>query len=317
MPTSDAAHTMLGDPIFLLAASALAGLAVGLMIYVGCVAMSMGAVPATAVLGDAQRSVRRRHGAIDDPLLRLAMSAMPVVIPMSRKLPLTSVRASLAQRYAQAGWPGGLDDDEVLGIALLAGLVLAVLITFGLLLTFPVAAPAGLIGVILGPSVVSGVLSSAASKRTLSISRTMPFVLDLIVLTMRAGAALTAAMERVAEDFADDPIGIEFKAVLTDLDAGVTMRNALESLARRVQVPLLRTMVDDVIQSQELGRPVADTLARLSDRSRTRRVQDAVDSAGRAKVMVLIPGVLILFASLIVLFSPFIVRGVYGGYGLG
>jgi pilus assembly protein TadC len=79
-------------------------------------------------------------------------------------------------------------------------------------------------------------------------------------------------------------------------------------------VSVVRTFVDDVIQSEELGRPIADTLERLADRVRVRRVQEAVDTAGKAKVMVLVPGMLVLMATLLVLFAPFIVRWYYGGY---
>ena len=44
-------------------------------------------------------------------------------------------------------------------------------------------------------------------------------------------------------------------------------------------------------------------------------MQDATDTAGRAKVLVLIPGMLVFIAVLILLFSPFAVRYFYGGYG--
>ena len=313
MPTSEAAAA-LNNPTFLLAACLLAGLAVGLLVYAGGMALGTGALPATAVIGDAQRRVRRQRGIPDDPFSRLAMSLMPVVVPAARKLPLNSVRASLAERYAHAGWPGGLDDDEVLGLSLVAGLGLALLVTMAILIVKPAAAPVGLLAILLGPMLFGSVLSNTRAKREKSISRTMPFVLDLLVLTMRSGASLPAAMGRVAADFARAPMGIEFQAVLTDLELGVTMRAALESLARRVPLPIVRVFVDDLIQAQELGRPVAETLERLSDRSRIRRVQDAVDTAGKSKVMVMVPCMLILLASLIVLFSPFIVRAFYGGF---
>ena len=79
MPTSEAAHAALGNPVFLLAACTLAGLAVGLLIYVGGLALGTGAVPATAVIGEAQRRVRRRRGGPEDPLIRqLRQSRVPV-----------------------------------------------------------------------------------------------------------------------------------------------------------------------------------------------------------------------------------------------
>jgi tight adherence protein C len=314
MPTSDAAAATPANALILLAACALAGAAVALLIYVGAVALNTGAVGVAAAIGEAQRRGRRPRGETGDALFDLAMSMMPAVVPIVRRLPIRSVRASLAERYALAGWPGGLEDDEVVGLALLIGLGLAVLAVLALLVIKPLAAPLGLLAVAAGPGLVSSSLGSRRTEREGSIARTMPFALDVLVLSMRAGASFPAALQQAAEDFAGDPIGVELKAVLTDLELGVTTRDALEGLARRVPIPAVRFFVDDVLQSEELGRPVADSLEHLADRTRTRRVQDAVDTAGRARVMVLIPGTLILLASLIVLFSPFIVRFIYGGY---
>ena len=71
---------------------------------------------------------------------------------------------------------------------------------------------------------------------------------------------------------------------------------------------------DDLIQSEELGRPVSESLERLAERVRTQRVQEATETAGRAKVLVLIPITLVFVAVLLLLFAPFIVRYFYGGY---
>jgi tight adherence protein C len=314
MPTYDAGAGGSMSLLILLGACALAGVAVGLLIYVGAVVLNTGAVGVAAAIGEGPRRQRRPRAEGGDPLFDLAMSAMPVIVPVVQRLPIRSVRASLAERYALAGWPGGLDDDEVTGLALLIGLGLAALAVLVLLVVKPVAAPLGLLAVAAGPGLVSATLAGRRTDRETSVARTMPFALDVLVLTMRAGASFPGAIKQVAEDFAEHPVGVELQAVLTDLELGVTLRDALEGLARRVPIPAIRAFVDDVIQSEELGRPVADSLEHLADRTRTRRVQDAVETAGRAKVMVLIPGTLILFASLIVLFSPFIVRFMYGGY---
>jgi tight adherence protein C len=121
-------------------------------------------------------------------------------------------------------------------------------------------------------------------------------------------------MERVVTDYSGHPIGAEFGAVLADMEMGVTKSDALENLAARNPIPAVRTFADDLNQAEELGRPIADTLERLSDRSRQRRVQEATEMAGQASVMVLVPGMLVFVAVLILLFAPFAVRYFYGGY---
>jgi tight adherence protein C len=315
MPTFEAQGAAAGHPAQLLFACALAGLAVGLFVFGAGRALAV--ARAGAVLGDDRRHMRRRRAG-ESPLFALALSLVPAMLPLMRRLPLRSLERSLAERYAEAGWPLGLDDDELMALALLVGLALCIPATLVLLLILPPLAPLGLALTALGPGMVSAILSSQGSRRRLRITRTMPYVLDVLVLTMRAGGSFLMALQRVAEDYAGHPVGAEFRVTLSDIELGMTSREAFEKLAERVPLPLVRSFVDEVNLAEELGRPLADALESLADRVRTRRVQEAVDTAGRAKVMVLVPGMLILLASLIILFSPFIVRAVYGGYtGIG
>ncbi|MHC4991785.1 MAG: type II secretion system F family protein [Planctomycetota bacterium] len=307
MPTFDASS------MILLAASALMGLAIGFAVYALVVSMHPQAEAAVAALGEAQRRGRRPRSAGADRPGR-ARSLLPVLVLLSRLVPLGSVRVSLAERYARAGWPGGLDDDEVYALSVALGAVIAVVLGLVIALFNPLVAPLGLIGLLVGPGLVSSSLNNQGERRELEISRSMPFVVDLLVLTMRAGAPLPEALERVALDYSGHPIGVEFKSVGTDLELGVTTREAFENLGARVPIPDIKTFVDDLVQAGELGRPVADALERLADRSRIRRVQDATETAGKAMVMVLVPGMLVFLATLIILFSPFIVRYFHGGY---
>lgn len=257
-----------------------------------------------------------RRTASASGLLGVAAPFLPFATALARVIGLGSLQATLAERYARAGYPGGLDDDELLGLGLLAGVPLALLL--GLVLAFvnPLLAPLGLALVLLGPGLLSSSYNSQGTKRELAITRVMPFVLDLLVLTMRAGASLQQAVERVTEDYRDHPIGLEFAAVLSDLSTGTTVREAFENMQERLPIPAVRNFVDDLVQGDELGRPLAEVFERQADASRIRRVQDATDTAGKAKVLVLIPGMLVFIAVLLLLFAPFAVRWYYGGLSL-
>ena len=90
-----------------------------------------------------------------------------------------------------------------------------------------------------------------------------------------------------------------------------------QNLYQRVPTEPMRLFVDDLVQGEELGRPLADIFERQADQSRVRRVQDATDTAGKAKVLVLIPGMLVFISVLILLFAPFFVRWYYGGLRVG
>ena len=293
--------------------SLLMGLAVGLGLFLALSSVKRTYRPILAVIGDAHRRVRRDQATKDSNLFSVAMSVMPVLTPIVRTLPLKSMQQSVSERYAAAGWPGGLDDEEVMGLGILIGLLMALPLTLIFALLMPMIAPLGLVALLIGPGLVSSRLSGMASAREKSLTRTMPFVLDLLTLTMRAGASLTIAIQRVIGDFGDVPIGVEFKATLTDIDMGVNTKEAFEGLAARAPVKVVKDFVDDLIQSEELGRPIAETLEALSTRTRVRRVQEATDTAGKAKVMVMVPGTLVLMATMLLLFAPFIVKFYYEG----
>jgi len=302
-------------PLIMLFASALGGLAVALIVYLVFGAINNEAERVRAKISETQRAFRRQNTTNRGAFIDLGMNFMPVMMPLSRALPLDSIKVSLAERYAHAGWPGGMSDDEVYALSLLLGCVVAIPVALLLaLLLHPLASVLALVFVVLGPGLVSSSLGSKGKARDSAIGRTMPFVLDLLTLTMRAGASLPIAMARVTIDYANHPIGEEFKATLSDVELGSTTKQAFQNFAARVPLPVIKSFVDDLVQSEELGRPIAETLERLSDGMRVRRVQDAMDTAGRAKVLVLIPGMLVFIATLILLFSPFGVRFYYGGY---
>jgi len=314
----DALSKGLGNPYLLLASCLAAGAAVTLLLWGVALTVRQKIEPIRAVLSELQMQARRERLREASPLFALFLRVSPLILPLSRKLKLDSVKASLAERYARAGWPGGMNDDELMALSLLISLLATPFLVFSAWLVLgvllgagPIAALLGLVGIILGPGLVSSSLDKRAKKRDQRIERAMPFVLELLVLSVRSGASLPIALQRVTIDYRDHPVGEEFKATLIEIEVGATMRQAFENLAQRLPIKVIRSFVDDILQSDELGQPIAETLERLANRVRVRRVQDATEVAGKAKVLVLVPGMLVLVASLILLFAPFIVRLVY------
>lgn len=302
-----------GEPTYLLAAAGMMGLSVMLFLWSTMRGVAKRAAPVGALIDETQRALRRPPDGEESGLASLAQAMMPLFRPLARALPLPSLRDSVVDRYAAAGWPGGFSDDEVYATSLMVGVLLGIPLALVLTVVHPLLAPFAAIALVLGPGLVSAHYSGEAQARRLEIARTMPFVLDLLVLAMRAGAPLRIALQRAALDNAENAVGVELRALLADMETGVTTRDAFVNMATRAPVPVIRLFVDEVVQAEELGRPVAEALEHLADRVRVSRVQDAVETAGKARVKVLAPGMLILFASLILLFAPFALRFFYGG----
>ena len=67
-------------------------------------------------------------------------------------------------------------------------------------------------------------------------------------------------------------------------------------------------LTDALVQSEELGWPLAETLEGLADRLNGERVLRAQATAGAAGVYVMLPSTLVLLSAVLLLFAPFIVR---------
>jgi len=100
-------------------------------------------------------------------------------------------------------------------------------------------------------------------KRIEKFKRQLPEGLDLIARALRAGHAFTSGMELVAEEF-DDPLGPEFDKTLDEINFGVSVQDALKSLAGRIDCPELKYFVVSVILQRETGGNLAEIIASIA-----------------------------------------------------
>jgi len=255
-----------------------------------------------------RRAEMRQIGLAESPLLRLFLPVISSLATTVNNLGLDPLREYIHDPYVRAGYPGGLDDDEVVATGILVAaaftLVLAFITTglFGIALTF-----VALVGIPLGFVAVVAHLKSQANERQVEILRSLPYALDLLVLMLRSGTSMRIAMARVIEDYARHPLGIELGQVLAEIDVGSPRAEAFKKMAERLKIPDITSLVDAIVQSEELGWPLADTLERLADRIHAERMLRAQATAGAAGVYVMLPSTLVLLSAVLLLFAPFIV----------
>jgi tight adherence protein B len=87
----------------------------------------------------------------------------------------------------------------------------------------------------------------------------LPEAIDLLGRALRAGHALTAAIEMVSKEIAD-PVGTEFRRVFEEQNFGLPIREALLNLASRVPVPDLQFLVTAMLVQKETGGNLAEVL---------------------------------------------------------
>lgn len=148
-------------------------------------------------------------------------------------------------------------------------------------------------------------LRRVLATRHLAIQRALPFVLDLLTLSVEAGMDFMSALQRNCEHRKLDPLNEELIRMTREIQVGIPRRIALRNLAQRVDLADLRSVAHALIQADELGVSIGAILRIQSDQMRSRRFDRAEKLANEAPVKMLMPLMLFIFpAVFIILLGP-------------
>ena len=100
-------------------------------------------------------------------------------------------------------------------------------------------------------------------SRLRHFSEQLPAAIDLMSRGLRAGQALPAAIEIVAQE-AEDPVRSEFRRATDEQSFGLPFREAMVNLGRRVPVPDLQFLVTAILVQKETGGNLAQILDKTS-----------------------------------------------------
>ncbi|MEM8531761.1 MAG: type II secretion system F family protein [Chloroflexota bacterium] len=219
----------------------------------------------------------------------------------------------------QAGNPGNLTPAMFVGVRI--GLAVLLVFIFGFVTfsstDFFRALLFTAIGGVLGYLLPSMWLGQQIKKRKHNITKQLPDILDLLTISVEAGLAFDAAMQRVTEK-AENDLSKEFQRVLTDTRLGRPRRDALKDMSNRTGVEDVQTFTAAIIQAEQLGVSISKILRVQADQMRIRRRQRAEEAAQKAPIKMLFPMVFLIFPSLfVVILGPAIPRLMESLGGLG
>ena len=155
-------------------------------------------------------------------------------------------------------------------------------------------------------------LRGTLKRRHLSIMRALPFVLDLLTLSVEAGMDFMSALQRNCERRKLDPLNEELIRMTREIQVGTPRRVALRNMADRVRQPDLKGVAHALIQADELGVSIGSILRIQSDQLRGRRFDRAEKLANEAPVKMLGPLLLCIFpAVLVILLMPILMQAAH------
>ena len=131
---------------------------------------------------------------------------------------------------------------------------------------------------------------------------------------MEAGASFINALRQAVEEFRGHPIAEEFGRVLADMSLGKTRSEAFEAMRDRLADDEITAIIGSILQGESLGTPLAQIFRTQADVLRIKRTQRAELAAGEAGVNMLLPGVLVMAATVLIILGPFMLN--YLKFGL-
>jgi pilus assembly protein TadC len=156
-------------------------------------------------------------------------------------------------------------------------------------------------------------LRCAVKRRHNAILKALPFVLDLLTLSVEAGMDFISALQRNCRSRRLDPLNEELLRMTKEIQVGSSRREALANMAARVGQSDLKSLALSLIQADELGVSIGTMLRIQSEQLRSRRFDLAEKLAAEAPVKMLGPLMLCIFpAVFIVLLGPIISQAMKG-----
>lgn len=138
-------------------------------------------------------------------------------------------------------------------------------------------------------------LTDKVGARRRLVSKDFPFLLDLLVLSMRAGLNYSSSLAQAIASLPKGPVRDEFAKLLREIRAGKARRQALSDLASRMEIGSIHNFVAAMNQAEETGGEIVGVLTAQAEQRRTERFNSAEEVANKAPVKMLIPMMAFLF----------------------
>lgn len=142
-------------------------------------------------------------------------------------------------------------------------------------------------------------LGSKMKKRQKAIWRSLPDAFDLITASVEAGLGIDAAFSRVIEKV-QGPFAAELTRTMREITMGRARRDAFQDMANRTGVEELRSLVNAIVQAEQMGISIGTVIRVQTGVMRTKRRQKAEEAAFKAPIKMVFPLVFFIFPAIMV-----------------
>ncbi len=151
-------------------------------------------------------------------------------------------------------------------------------------------------------------------ERHKKVIKSLPFVVDLLSLSVEAGLDFIGAIGKVVEKAESSPLIDELEQVLKEIKVGSSRTAALKEMALRINMQEVNSFVAVLVSADQMGAPIGKVLRQQSDQIRTLRFVRAEEAGAKAAQKLMIPTfVLILPAIFLVMLGPYALQAYLSG----
>lgn len=248
----------------------------------------------------------KRQTTFEQPLL---VPFMSMALAVASRLNLPGLRSSISRDLGASGNMNSYSEDEYLALCIACSVGLAMISTLVFFMVYSTFSPLILvITAAIGFYLPINALHGEAQRRIMRISKQLPYSLDLISMMLGAGATFNEAIETLIRDDPEEDFNQELRLVRAEIEFGTSRAIALKNLGERIPLDSLRSVVGAVNQAESLGTPLSQILASQAGMLRMYRSVRAEKLSASASLRILIPSMLILFAVMLIVFGPVILK---------
>lgn len=233
---------------------------------------------------------------------RMFMPLTNNVMPLLKNEAMQKMVQGAQKKLGMAGYELAMSGEQFVALRILFlifGVLIAVLLILGQ------QASSGIIFLLIMAVYPNVWLNRIIRMRHLEILKALPNVLDLLTLSVEAGRDFLTALRDIVMRRKLDAIGEELRRALHEIQLGKTRQEALHEMSLRVNQPELTTVLNSVIQADELGVSIGQLLRVQGDQLRAKRFARAEKLANESPVKILFPIIIFIFpAVFIVLMGP-------------
>ncbi|AJY41472.1 MULTISPECIES: type II secretion system F family protein [Burkholderia] len=259
------------------------------------------------------------YAPVDDGARSVPRRVAQRVASLGERVPVVDAtqRMKLAARLASAGFRECHAVSVMVGLKLVVGACagLAALVVgahvprAGDYVVLRVLMMAG--AFVIGMMLPEHALGFAVARRQKTIAAYLPDALDLLVICTNAGNSLSVAIRRVASELKTicPPLADEFSVCANELQIGGEPAFALNAMAARIGLPSMRALVTTLVQSQQYGTPITQSLRMLSRTERAMQMIALEEKAAKLAPKMTLPMMLFVMPTVaLIAAGPAVIR---------